>query len=89
MKKELLERLENETNAGLKYTKLADEKAKAGAKGSAINFLEIAKIAYICATKLHDEIWEKYEDELKEEDFEILSKAETVYPEIIRVYSEI
>lgn len=50
-KLEILEILKYELYSAIKYTALAEEKAKAGKKGRAIDFLENAQVAYECACK--------------------------------------
>lgn len=73
-RKEILEILKNEKQNALKYTQLAEEKAKAGKKGRAIDFLEIAQIAYECISKRQEKTKiKKYNTDL-------------IYKEIERVY---
>lgn len=70
-KEEIIEILKNEIYHALNYTKLAEESAKAGMKGRAIDFLENAQVAYECACKRsRKENIKKYNTDLIYEEME-------------------
>ena len=73
-KEEIIEILKNELYSALKYIKLAEESAKVGMKGIAIDFLENAQVAYDCICKRQEkENIKRYNTDL-------------IYEEIERVY---
>lgn len=73
-KLEILEILKYELYTAIKYTALAEEKAKAGNKGGAIYFLDIAQVAYECACK------RSRKENIK------MYNTDLIYEEIERVY---
>ena len=89
MKKELLERLETEIKACKKYTENSIKRAREGKRSQAIEFYDIARTAKTCADQTHDKLWEETKGNLTDKEFEIFTKAETLWKELKKAYEEI
>lgn len=89
MKKELLQRLETEVKACKRYTENSIRKAQEGKIGAAINLLDIANTAKICADQVHEELWQDSKGDLSEEEFKLFAESETLYQDINKAYKEL
>ena len=89
MKKEILQRLANEVKNCRRYALNAIKKAEEGKIGSAINMLDIAQTAKICAMQAHEELWKVSGGKLNSKEFELFADAETLSKDIQKAYQSI
>lgn len=77
-KRNLVKRLKLETEAALKYSQSAVRFAQDGKMSKAMNMLDIAKCAVICANDVHEQLWDVSKGNLTDKEFEIFCESETV-----------
>ena len=89
MKKEIFKRLEAQVSACKRYAESSIKKSRQGNIGTAIDLLDIAQSAKICADQAHEKLWEESQGNLTNYEFELFAESETLDRNLKKAYKEI